>query len=68
MMVIDNKFDIGESVYLRTDREQYERIVTAMCYRMNGILSYELVCGTLSSWHYEIELSKEKNSIITTTN
>jgi len=66
MMIIDTIYGVGESVFLKTDRDQYERIVTGICIRMNGIISYELVCGTMTTWHYEIELSKEKNILITT--
>ena len=68
MMVIDNKFNIGDSVYLKTDREQYERIITGMCLRVNGIVSYEVASGTLSTWHYEFELSNEKDILIKTQN
>jgi hypothetical protein len=64
--LIDNKFDHGETVYLKTDRDQSPRIV--FCFRVyqNEIL-YELAAGTVTSCHYEYELTKEPNPILTTT-
>ena len=66
--ILDNKFEFGEQVYLKTDKEQDARIVTAICIRGNGSLTYELHCGEKSSWHSDIEISVEKNVLITTTN
>lgn len=61
MMVIDNKYEIGDSVYLKTDAEQRGRIVFAMKVFVSGELMYELVCGTITSIHYEFEMSKDKD-------
>lgn len=67
MKVIDNIFDIGDSVYLKTDSDQKERLVTRlMISGVNGI-SYELYAGSQGSWHYDFEISKEKNVLKTTS-
>lgn len=66
-MMIDNKFDFGETVYLKTDREQLPRIVFCMKVYKNEII-YELACGASVSAHYEFEISKEVNVLLQTTN
>ena len=58
--LIENKFDFGEIVYLKTDREQSPRIVFSLKVYENDIL-YELACGTTVSAHYEFEISLEIN-------
>lgn len=60
MMVIDNKFDIGQTVYIKTDDEQKQRIVTSIIVCPNGLI-YECFCSTLESKHYDFELSSERN-------
>ncbi len=66
-MMIDNKFDFGEIVYLVTDKDQTPRIVYMMKVFKNEIL-YELACGTTVSSHYEFEISKDVNVLMQTTN
>lgn len=58
MMLIENKYDIKQVVYLKTDGDQKARIVTAIIIKQEGIL-YELVCGEASSWHYDFEVTPE---------
>ena len=58
--LIENKFDFGEIVYLKTDKEQSPRIVFALKVYENEIL-YELACGTVVSTNYEFEMSSEIN-------
>ena len=36
MMIIDNKFDLGKIVYLKTDKDQIRRIVTAIQSSLSG--------------------------------
>lgn len=67
MMVLDSKFDFGQEVFLKTDIDQKMRIVTGICIRPNGWISYELSCGTESRWHNDFEISTEKNVVITST-
>lgn len=59
-MVIDNKFDIGQIVYLKTDEDQLPRIITGLTIRGNNVLVYCLSSGTSESWHYDFEISEEK--------
>jgi|JI61114DRNA_FD_contig_121_27001_length_1408_multi_2_in_0_out_0_2 hypothetical protein len=60
MMIIENKFNIGETVYLVTDEDQKPRIVTGINVTANG-LRYNLVNGITDTYHYELEMSSEKN-------
>jgi hypothetical protein len=53
----------GEVVYLRTDIEQQQRIVTGYVITGNDVL-YNLVCGTEDSTHYAFEISTDKNPMI----
>jgi hypothetical protein len=59
-MIIENKFNIGETVYLVTDEDQKPRIVTGISVTANG-LRYNLVNGITDTYHYELEMSSEKN-------
>lgn len=58
MMVIDNKYNIGDFVYLNTDTEQKKRLVISISVSPTGI-RYCLSCGNNDTWHYDIEISKE---------
>lgn len=60
MMIIDNKFNIGDIVYLTTDIEQLPRVVISFTVSANGII-YNLTQGINESTHYNFEMSKEKD-------
>jgi hypothetical protein len=60
MMMIENKFEIGEIVYLKTDTDQIPRIITAIQVHANGCIDYLIICGTNEYWGVDIEISKEK--------
>lgn len=62
-MVIDNKFEIGQMVYLKTEEEQLPRIITCIIVDMGSVM-YELINCTTTSCHYEFELSLERNQIL----
>ena len=66
-MTITSKFDFGQKVYLKTDTDQSVRIVTSFECRPTGII-YQLSCGSSHSWHYEFEISEEKDVMMATTN
>jgi hypothetical protein len=68
MMVISNEHEFGDIVYLKTDKEQSPRIVVCILTYKAGELLYKLSCGTGTSDHYDFEISKEANILITTTN
>lgn len=59
MMVLDNKFEIGSYVYLKTDPAQEKRIVTGFNVRATSI-TYMLSLGANESYHYEFEISDER--------
>jgi hypothetical protein len=58
------KYWIGDIVYLITDVDQKERIVTGVDIRQSGV-SYNLSYGSDDSDHYDIEISKEKDVLKT---
>lgn len=66
-MLIENKFDLGQIVYLKTDNDQSERMIISISVRQGGIL-YELSFGSVCSWHYEMEIMEEKDILKSTTN
>lgn len=61
------EFNIGDMVYLKTDNEQNERIVTGISLRPNFSVTYCLALGTNESWHYGVELSLDKDIIKATS-
>lgn len=56
----ESKFKFGDIVFLITDPQQEERIVTGWIVRPMGI-SYYLLCGTLESLHYDFEIGTDKD-------
>lgn len=60
MIIIENQYDIGEIVYLRTDEDQYPRVIVSIEVYKNGEILYKICRGTESSYHYEFEMSSEK--------
>ena len=65
-MTIDNKFEIGQIVYLITDKEQYQRIVTGITVRESGIV-YTVAIEMSESYHMGFEMSNEVNQLIKVT-
>lgn len=59
-MTINNKFELEEVVFLITDVDQTQRMITGITIN-KGYLLYRLACGTNESWHYEYEISTDKN-------
>ena len=60
------KFDIGQIVYLKTDPEQRERIVLGMSIKP-GCIYYSLGCGVDESWHYDFEITTQRDIIKATS-
>lgn len=54
------KYNLKDYVYLTTDPDQLIRVVTGICIRENSI-TYEITSGTVSTWHYEFEITTNKN-------
>jgi hypothetical protein len=67
-MTINNKFKLGEMVFLRTDPEQMARIVIAIQVSVDGGLLYKLAIGMSEQWHYEAEISRERDVVLSTQN
>lgn len=68
MRIVDAPYNFGDIVYLKTDIDQKRRIVSAMMIRGDGACMFELSCGTEAKWHYQFEISAEKDVLATTTN
>lgn len=66
-LVINNKFNFGQTVYLITDKDQLPRMVVSISIRPGEIIWYGLCHGTLYSEHYEMEVSETKDVLITVT-
>jgi len=62
-MVIETAFDIGQTVYLKTDVLQTPRIVYGYYVDRTSIL-YRLIAGTDPSNHYDFEISETKNVLV----
>ena len=60
-MNITTKYDNGQIVFLVTDTEQLERMVTAIQVTESTSVSYQLSCGSTASWHYECEIATDKD-------
>lgn len=60
-MIINNKYSLTQKVFLVTDGEQQERMITSIQVTGDGGIMYQLSCGTSTSWHYDGEISEDKN-------
>ena len=60
MEEIKTNYKIGQAVYLITDPDQFERIVTGIVLRPNSV-SYYLSFITMETMHYDFEIATEKN-------
>ena len=62
------KFELGETVYLKTDADQLPRIVTELDISGSSmrehVVIYELSQSDLRSKHYSSELSRSRNAHI----
>lgn len=56
-------FKIGQTVFLKTDTEQFERLVTGYFVAQQAI-TYTLACGEITTDHYAFEMSADKNVLI----
>jgi hypothetical protein len=65
-MIIDNKFDLKQFVYIKTDIDQLKRIVTAIIVCPDNSYLYECTLGVSSSKHYDFELSTEPDMALKT--
>lgn len=66
MMVVDNNFQFGQVVYLKTDKEQLPRMVVRLSVKPGEVL-YCLAAGTVESWHLDFEISEQINVLMIST-
>lgn len=64
---IEVEFEIGDMVYLKTDKEQLKRVVTSISVTNMGQITYYLYCGTVGSSHYGFEISTEIDVVVKVT-
>jgi hypothetical protein len=64
--LINNIYDFGDILYLKTDDDQKQRIIVGIKPTPTGNIIYTVSCGSISSEHYDFELSVEKNILVTT--
>jgi hypothetical protein len=63
-MVIEVDFKLGSFVFLKTDQEQKQRMVTRISVTLSGVY-YTLNCGVEESPHYSAEITMDRNWNIT---
>ena len=66
MIVIDNKYEMKQIVYLKTDPDQFRRVIVGIRVCAEGAILYQLCCGPAESWHYDFEISDGQDVLIKT--
>lgn len=64
-MIVESSCNLGDIVYLKTDKDQLPRIITGIIVRPTGC-GYYLSSGTGESLHYDFEFSYEENLLLKT--
>lgn len=60
ILLIDNKFDFRDEVYVRTDPDQRKRIITRIEVWPSGAMMYGASLNETMAWFEDFELSREK--------
>lgn len=60
---IETRYDIGDTVYLKTDPDQKPRIITSVCVYAGHNYLYNLACGEDMSGHYEFEIQEQRDEL-----
>lgn len=68
MMRIDNRFDLGQIVYAKTDTDQLPRIITAIQLTADGGILYKCSQCNREDYFYEVELMEERDALMVITN
>lgn len=63
-MVLDNKFELGQTVYVKTDPSQLPRMVISIELLGNGNLIYKVTHLDYVTSHYDFELSCEEDTLL----
>lgn len=61
-------FELATIVYLKTDRDQLPRLVVGHYVDISNTIMVELKSGTIVSTHQEFEISKDRDTVMATTN
>lgn len=67
-MKFESKFNIGDTVYLKTDIHQVPHIVVSVGFLPGGTIQYSIKNYKDDSIHFECELSKEVDIVMKTSN
>lgn len=60
-------YNIGDEVYLKTDTDQIQRLIVGIWITQNSV-KYEVACSISTSWHFDFEMSREKDVLLSITN
>lgn len=66
MITVDNKFDVKQVVYVKTDIDQRPNIVTAI-HIYDQSITYQCSCGSATNDYCDYELSETINVLATLT-
>lgn len=59
-MIVNTKYNFGDIVFLKTDPDQFERMITKIIICQECII-YGVNMGSVFSEHYDFELSSQKD-------
>lgn len=59
-MMLESKYDRGDMVFIKTDPDQVQRMITAIMWAGTGI-QYQIKAGVNDSWHFEYEITQNAN-------
>jgi hypothetical protein len=62
-MKINNEFDLFQFVYLKTDPDQEQYIITSIRIEPGNVVMYLLKYCTESNWHFAEEISAEQDTV-----
>ena len=64
---LDLLYNYGDEVFLKSDRDQLKRIVTGFILR-SGTFLIGITLESKETWHYQFEVTKEKDVVYSTSN
>lgn len=67
-IIVRCKFDYGQVVYVKTDTAQDPRQVIGVQGTADGGMLIKLTIDGEASWHYECEITEEKDIMLTMNN
>lgn len=60
MMVVNNEYNIGDTVYIKTDKDQDPGMITAILLRNGDYIVYEVTRDETVRWYCDFELTYDK--------